>query len=301
MEYIVIIMTNRITRTRIRSSRKYRKRDVRKNNGSKRRSRRSGSMKYRIMTRRKMNKMKGGAGSWDCKCRDPIDGELKEESHDISSPQLLSSATVAAAAASTAAAVSAATLTTPQLLSRRNIAETIAAQAEQRKRALELQLEQLLQQQKKLQQEGRNLEPILDDEIKRLRQLLPLPLSQSKRRPNVYSQSPPIPLNQTTILRPPIPPPPSAALSRPENVSRVLKRKMIREKDGTYTIDYRDKLPNGFKDGDTILNIDNEEASASNIDKLYDGSPGHTAVVTVINNTGGTLSNKKRTITIQYS
>jgi len=157
MEYIVIIMTNRITRTRIRSSRKYRKRDVRKNNGSKRRSRRSGSMKYRIMTRRKMNKMKGGAGSWDCKCRDPIDGELKEESHDISSPQLLSSATVAAAAASTAAAVSAATLTTPQLLSRRNIAETIAAQAEQRKRALELQLEQLLQQQKKLQQEVRNL------------------------------------------------------------------------------------------------------------------------------------------------
>lgn len=76
---------------------------------------------------------------------------------------------------------------------------------------------------------------------------------------------------------------------------------MIREKDGKYTIDSRDRLPNGFIDGDIILNIDNEDASVSNIDKLYGGNPGETAVVTVINNEGGTHPKGKRTIKIQYS
>ena len=256
-------MTNRIikSRTKIRSSRKYRKRDVRKNNSSKRRSRRSESTKCRNMTIRKMNKMKGGARSWDCKCHNPPkdgdgdgDGKVKEESHKISPPQLLSPAGVAAAAAAAStAAVSATTLTPPEL-SRQEIARLIA--------------EQVLGQQ-----------------------------TPDMLRLNVPSAA----LNAyTTLSSRPLPPPSSVPLSRPENISSILNRKMIDEKDGTYKIKYPNKLPKGFIDGDTILTINDEVASESNIHKLYDGTPGQTAVVTVRNNTGGTNSKHKRTITIQY-
>lgn len=48
--------------------RQYKKRYPRKNNASKRRSRRNESAKYQNRTKRKMNKMKGGAGKWECKC-----------------------------------------------------------------------------------------------------------------------------------------------------------------------------------------------------------------------------------------
>lgn len=48
--------------------RQYKKRDVRKNKGSKRRSRRVERAKHRITTKRTMINMKGGAGKWECKC-----------------------------------------------------------------------------------------------------------------------------------------------------------------------------------------------------------------------------------------
>lgn len=48
--------------------RQYKKRDVRKNKGSKRRSRRIERVKHRITTKRTMINMKGGAGKWECKC-----------------------------------------------------------------------------------------------------------------------------------------------------------------------------------------------------------------------------------------
>jgi len=60
-------MTNRI-------SRKYQY--SRKKNGSKRRSRWNESAKYRNRT--KMNNMTGGAGSWDCTCRDPTNATYEE-------------------------------------------------------------------------------------------------------------------------------------------------------------------------------------------------------------------------------
>jgi len=64
-------MTNRI-------SRKYQY--PRKKNGSKRRSRWNESAKYRNRT--KMNNMTGGAGSWDCKCRDPTNATYIETEND---------------------------------------------------------------------------------------------------------------------------------------------------------------------------------------------------------------------------
>jgi hypothetical protein len=48
--------------------RQHKKRYPRKNNASKRRSRRNESAKYQNRTKRKMNKMKGGAGKWECTC-----------------------------------------------------------------------------------------------------------------------------------------------------------------------------------------------------------------------------------------
>jgi hypothetical protein len=184
----------------------------------------------------------------------------------------------AAAAAATAA-----------ILDKLNIAKQIAdLRSSTMKHNLQLQLEQLLQQQKKLQEQGKALEPLLDKEIKNLQeQLIP------KRRPQD-----PRPLN---VLEEPIPPP-TLPRSRPANVSTVLKPMMISENsDGTYKIDSRETLPKGFKDGDIILSIDGFPATTDNIDKLYGSDSANTAVVNVINYGGGTLEKKIRTITIQYS
>ena len=256
----------------------------RKKNGSKRRSRRNKSVKYRFTTRRKMNKMTGGDGSWECTCRDPIDGEisnLKPVTTEVSpaAPPMPAAAVLPAAAAAATAAI----------LEKFNIAKQIAVlRSSTMKHNLQIQLEQLLQQQKKLQEQGKALEPLLDNEIKNLQEQL-----MHKHRPQY-----PRPLN---VLYEQIPPP-TPPLSRPRSVSTVLQPRMIRENsNGTYQIDSREKLPEGFTDGDIILSIDGYPATRDNIDKLYGGDSGKTAVVTVINPGGGTRAGKIRTITIQYS
>ena len=60
--------------------RQHKKRYPRKNNASKRRSRRNESAKYQNRTKRKMNKMKGGAGKWECTCAS------SDKSNDIQPP-----------------------------------------------------------------------------------------------------------------------------------------------------------------------------------------------------------------------
>jgi len=231
--------------------------------------------------------MKGGAGSWDCKCRDPIDGEisnLKPVTTAVSSaaPPMPAAAVLPAAAAAAATAA----MSSDKLA----VAQQIALQRSSiMKNKLQLQLAQLLQQQKKLQEQGKELEPLLDNEIKKLQgQLMP------RRRPQDLT-----PLNVGTVTEI-IRPPPMSLRSPPTNVSNVLKRGMIREKDGTYQIDSRDKLPKEFIDGDIILSIDGYPASTDNINKLYGSDSANTAVVTVINNKGGTHKKGIRTITIQY-
>jgi len=247
-------------------------------------------VKYRFTTKRKINKMKGGAGSWDCKCRDPIDGEiskLKPVTTAVSSA-VSSAAPPMPAAAVLPAAAAAAAATAAMSSDKLAVAQQIALQRSSiMKNKLQLQLAQLLQQQKQLQEQGKALEPLLDNEIKKLQeQLMP------RRRPQ---ESRPLNVAET------ITPPPMPLRSPPTNVSNVLKRGMIREKDGTYQIDSRNKLPNGFIDGDIILSIDGYPASTDNINKLYGSDSANTAVVTVINNEGGTHKKGIRTITIQYS
>ena len=130
-------MTNRIikSRTKIRSSRKYRKRYVRKNSSKLRNK----TAKHDVINKKKRRtvKMKGGAGSWSCKCQDPQQAdeniskvgdvskdnndakvmELMELHNNFKSPviqpttalppssQQVSATAVAAVAASTAAAI----------------------------------------------------------------------------------------------------------------------------------------------------------------------------------------------------
>jgi len=246
-------MTNRISR---------KCQYLRKKNGSKRQCRRN-------KTKRKMNKMKGGALTWDCKCENPG----KTENDTLPHPPVESAF---------ASHMRKHRLSPEELERRQKIIEQRRAENPN----LRTKIPETPAAATAAATTGAATALLVGRKI----------AHQALSRNSKFSRKIPNPPLNLSNERTRIPPPP------PPNVSTVLQPGMIREKDdGTYQIDSLEKLPKGFEDGDIIITIDGYPASNTNINKLYGGDIGNTAVVTVKNNEGGTHAKGTRMITIQYS
>lgn len=317
-------MTNRITRTRtkirIRSSRKYRKRDVRKNSNK----RRNKTAKLNVFDQRKRMtvKMKGGAGSWSCKCRNPLPahgdiskvGDISKEDNDAKLKKLQEDFNQGVIQQTPALP--------PQQVSttRAAVAAGVAAAMGIRRKNLQQYLSALQYQQQQLREEGAQLLPQLSEEIKRLQgnqlvDIIDVPIQESVHgansvirniRPDLVTRSRPPPPPRYPRYPRRLPPIVTTQQSSSENKGYYdsgIKRDMIKQTDGKYFIYGKHKgsiLPHGLKPGEQISKINGQDPNPTNIASLFTKmNKNETTTLTLTNNEGGTIPNS-RTITINY-